>query len=669
MGVVFKARQMTLNRPVALEMIKAGVLAGDAELRRFQNEAEAVALLDHPGIVPVYEVGEHDGQKYFSMKLIDGSNLAEQLPSFQDDPRAAVALMTETSEAVQHAHMRGILHRDLKPANILVDAQGHPHITDFGLAKRVESDVELTASGAIMGTPAYMSPEQAAGRRGSMTLTTDVYGLGAILYALLTGRPPFGGDSLIETLDAVRTALPEPPAKRNAKVPRDVELICLKCLEKNPADRYPTAEALADDLKRWAAGEPVSVRAAGNVERLTKWARRKPTLAAAYTLGLLTVLLGGLGGAAVWQWRAAATARDLAATAKLAAEKARDGEATARAAAEQARDEVARTREALAAIEDGRTMEVAYQEWRENNVATTLNLLSATRKDLRGWEWRYVDRLCHLDLLTLKGHAGGVISAGFSPNGSRVVTASGDNTAKVWDARSGALVLTLTGHAPGDFGAGILSASFSPDGSRIVTGGADATAKVWDARTGAEILTLRGHTESVFSARFSPDGEHIVTASHDKTAKVWDARSGALVLTLTGHTGWISSASFSPDGARIVTASYDQTAKVWDARSGALVLTLNRHTSWITSASFSPDGARIVTSSGDNTAKLWDARSGALVLTLKGHTRGVTCVSFSPDGSRIVTGCVDATANVWDTTPINRDLLAKQPAPPPAAVK
>ena len=303
MGVVYKARQVTLNRPVALKMIKAGLLADDDQLQRFQNEAESVALLDHPGIVPVYEVGEHEGQRYFSMKLIDGGNLADQLVSFKDDPGAVATLMIETAEAVQHAHMRGILHRDLKPANILIDAQGHPHITDFGLAKRIESDVELTQSGAILGTPAYMSPEQAAGNRGSITTATDVYGLGAILYALLTGKAPFGGESVIETLDAVRNRPPEPPTKRNAKVPRDLELICLKCLEKNPADRYPTAGALADDLRRWAAGEPVSVRAAGAMERVAKWARRKPTLAAAYTLGLLTVFLGGLGGAAVWQWR------------------------------------------------------------------------------------------------------------------------------------------------------------------------------------------------------------------------------------------------------------------------------------------------------------------------------------------------------------------------------
>ncbi len=353
MGVVYRARQVSLNRPVALKMVKAGLLADDAELRRFQNEAEAVALLDHPGIVPVYEVGEHEGQRYFSMKLIVGSNLAEKLASYRDDHRAIVALMIETADALQHAHMRGILHRDLKPANILIDTHGHPHITDFGLAKLMESDDELTASGAILGTPAYMSPEQAAGRRGAITLATDVYGLGAILYALVTGKAPFGGESVIDTLDAVRSRMPEPPSKRNAKIPRDLELICLKCLEKNPADRYPTAGALADDLGRWAAGEPVSVRAAGVVERIAKWARRKPTLAAAYSLGLLAVLLGGLGGAAVLQWGIASHARDVAASAQVSAEKARDGEAAARTIAERARDGEKSARAAAEQARDG----------------------------------------------------------------------------------------------------------------------------------------------------------------------------------------------------------------------------------------------------------------------------------------------------------------------------
>jgi tRNA A-37 threonylcarbamoyl transferase component Bud32 len=303
MGVVYQARQVSLNRPVALKMIRAGVLADDAELRRFQNEAEAVALLDHPGIVPVYEVGDHDGQKYFSMKLIEGANLAEQLAAFNDKPRVAATLLAEVAEAVHHAHMRGILHRELKPANILIDGERHPHVTDFGLAKRVEADVELTASGVILGTPAYMSPEQAAGHRGRITTATDVYGLGAILYALLAGKAPFGGESVIDTLEAVRNRPPEPPSRVNAKIPRDLETICLKCLEKDPRRRYAGARALADDLLAWLDSRPISARRVGMAERAWLWCKRRPAVAALAAAALLASV-GGTAAVIAVQARA-----------------------------------------------------------------------------------------------------------------------------------------------------------------------------------------------------------------------------------------------------------------------------------------------------------------------------------------------------------------------------
>ncbi len=342
MGVVYKARQVSLNRAVALKMIKAGFLADEAEQRRFQNEAEAVALLDHAGIVPVYEVGEYDGHRYFSMKLVEGGNLAEHLASLKDNPRAAATLLAETAEAVHHAHMRGILHRDLKPANILIDAEGHPHVTDFGLAKRVEADIEFTQSGAILGTPAYMSPEQAAGRRGTITTATDIYGLGAILYAVLTGKAPFGGDSLAETMDAVRTRPPEPPAKLNAKVPRDLETICLKCLEKDPRRRYVSAHELANDLDNWLDSRPISARRVGTAERAWLWCKRRPALAGLSAALAAALIVGVIG--VTWQWReavfqrnAAVAAREISAREEAAARQAEGEARAARDAAQAAR--------------------------------------------------------------------------------------------------------------------------------------------------------------------------------------------------------------------------------------------------------------------------------------------------------------------------------------------
>jgi tetratricopeptide (TPR) repeat protein len=337
MGVVYEARQISLNRRVALKMVKAGLLAGDDELRRFRNEAEAAALLDHPGLVPLYEVGCHDGQHYLCMKLVPGGSLVPLIGRYLDDPRAAAQLVAEAADAVAHAHARGILHRDLKPANILVDNQGRPHVTDFGLAKRVEGDVELTQSGAILGTPAYMSPEQASGRRGAVTTASDVYGLGAVLYALLTGRAPFGGDSVVETIDAVRNQPPERPRKLNAAVPPDLETICLKCLEKDPRRRYPSAQALADDLTGWLESRPIMARRVGTVERAWLWCKRRPAVAGLSAATLLVALAGLSFG--VWQWSAALrNARIAKANAEMALRSAKEAKLSTRVACDTVDD-------------------------------------------------------------------------------------------------------------------------------------------------------------------------------------------------------------------------------------------------------------------------------------------------------------------------------------------
>ncbi|HTU22170.1 MAG TPA: serine/threonine-protein kinase, partial [Gemmataceae bacterium] len=288
MGVVYKARQVSLNRVVALKMILRGELATERDVARFRAEAESAANLDHPNIVPIYEVGEHDGQQYYSMRYVEGASLARRPRS---DARSEARLLAAVAAAVHHAHRRGVLHRDIKPSNILVDAAGAPLVADFGLAKRVDAEHSLTESGAIVGTPRYMAPEQAAGRK-DLTVAVDVYSLGVVLYERLTGQTPFTGETVLELLRQARETEPPRPSSVCPGLDRDLETICLKCLEKDPTKRYTSAEALQDDLERWLRGEPITARPVGKVERLWRWCRRNPVVAGLST-GLAAALLVG----------------------------------------------------------------------------------------------------------------------------------------------------------------------------------------------------------------------------------------------------------------------------------------------------------------------------------------------------------------------------------------
>jgi WD40 repeat protein/serine/threonine protein kinase len=705
-GVVFMAEQQhPVRRKVALKVIKPGMDTRQV-IARFEAERQALALMEHPNIARVLDagttgeargaggppardrLGNEDaggppaprGRPYFVMELVRGLSMTDYCDQHNLPVRERLELFLDVCQAVQHAHQKGIIHRDIKPSNVLVtlhDGKPVVKVIDFGIAKAMGQQLTektlFTSFAQMIGTPLYMSPEQAEMTGLDTDTRSDIYSLGVLLYELLTGTTPFDKERLKKAgFDEIRRIIreeePPKPSTRMSTVgqaastasekrqsdPRklsrlfrgELDWIVMKALEKDRNRRYETASAFAADVGRYLKDEPVQACPPSATYRLRKFARRNkgPLLAAGL---VLLALIGGVIGAAygsieAWKqrevtalWQQAELERDGAEIARGEAESARDGET-------KAKREVEAAREKLAAVEYGRTIQVAYQEWRENNVPAALALLGNTRADLRGWEWRYVHHLCHPEVLTLREKTL-VYSASFSPDGSRMLTASEDGTAKVRDAKTGAEVLTLKGHP-----FLVISASFSPDGSRVVTASADRTAKVWNAETGAEVLTLQGHTSVVFSASFSPDGSRVVTASEDRTAKVWDAKTGAEVLTLQGHTSVVFSASFSPDGSRVVTASEDGTAKVWDAKTGAEVLTLRGHTGAVTSASFSRDGSRVVTGSADLTANVWDAKTGVRVHSLKGHTDRVSSASFSPDGSRVLTGAYDRTAKVWD---------------------
>src|SRR5256714_3139080 len=296
-GVVYRARQKILNRTVALKVISVGQGTSEAHVKRFRREAEAAARLEHPCIVPIYEVGERDGSCYFSMKFVEGGQLDDVIRHEPMPPRRAAELIAKVARTVHYAHEHGILHRDIKPGNILLDQKGEPHLTDFGLARLVESESTVTRTLEVLGTPSYMAPEQAEGENAAVSSATDVYGLGAVLYHLLTGQPPFAGGTTYETIKLLLDTEPRPPRLLNRKIDRDLSTICLKCLDKDPRRRYSSALALAEDLERWLEGRPISARSISAPARIWRWSRRNPKLVATGVAGLV------LGAAAIWLFR------------------------------------------------------------------------------------------------------------------------------------------------------------------------------------------------------------------------------------------------------------------------------------------------------------------------------------------------------------------------------
>ncbi len=477
MGVVFQARQVTLNRPVALKMILAGQLADEDAVRRFYIEAEAAANLDHPGIVPIYEVGQHEGQHYFSMGFVEGQSLSGLLTAGPLPPRRAAELIVKVAEAIEYAHQRGVIHRDLKPANILLDQAGHPRVTDFGLAKRLQGDSGLTGSGQIMGTPSYMPPEQAGGKRGAVGPAADVYALGATLYALVTGRPPFQAATPMDTVIQVISEDPVPPRRLNASVPRDLETICLKCLDKAPERRYAGAALLGDDLRRYLAGEPILARPTSARERVLKWARRRPAIAGLIAAVALVSLVGVIG--ITWQWRAAVTAQR---------ESAR---LTTGLIFDRAADRCTRGESDEGLLWLTRGLELAPEE----------PMRQLFRLSLDAWS----REVSALERVLPPGEK--AFDIAFSPDGRRVVRSQGQ-AARIWDMAEGRPIGPELEHR-----GWVSLAAFTSDGRTLVTAAEDGTARVWDAETGSprgEPLNLLGRPVAL---ALDSDGRHLALAA------------------------------------------------------------------------------------------------------------------------------------------------------------
>jgi len=651
MGVVYRARQVSLNRPVAIKMILAGFLANEADVKRFRAEAEVVAGLDHPNIVEIFEVGEHDGQHYFSMKLVEGLSLAQQRAQ-ADRPmeiRPAARLVATAARAVHYAHQRGVLHRDIKPGNILVDRAGEPHITDFGVAKRVAIESDLTCSGTVLGSPAFMSPEQAAGKPGQLTTATDIFSLGAVLYLLLTGRPPFSGATSWETLRAVTEQEPASPRHLNPRVDRDLENICLTCLRKDPEARYRSADALADDLERWQRGEPVRARPVSTAEGVIKWVRRRPAMAALLllTVASVTIAMAGI----TWAWRRslraeAATTQELRRT---YLEQARANRLTFRAGrrfdslehlakaaairpAMDLRDEVI----ACLALSDTRVLRTNAIEAGSTVAALPDDTFARYAIDLPAGEISIRDAVDDHELSRLPAVGARVVGIeSFSHGGRWLLAQYDDGKLRVWNIQQ--WQVTLVAPASG------LSqcADFRKDDQCVAVANPADEIRVNDPNTGRRLRTW--HLPfSPTRVAYSSDGRLLAVSGSGTTVLVLDGDTGEIRSRLE-HLAELTALAWHPDSRRLATTSYDRLVRIWESTTGRLLHTLAGHGQEVHGITFHPGGEWLL-SAGYTGTMLWNVATGQrdLILPQPGCR-----LKFSPDGNIFAGKTFDRSGLFW----------------------
>ncbi len=694
MGVVYDAWQNSLDRQVALKVLPAGVAADTKATSRFLREAQVAARLNHPQVVSVYGFGVEQSSPYFAMEYVEGETLAQILQSIKgagdeaETPFGAkkgdqeyflrlARCCADVADGLQHAHAKGIIHRDVKPSNLILDEEGRLRILDFGLA-RLEGQESLTASGDFVGTPLYMSPEQARARTIPVDHRTDVYSLGATMYEMLTWRPPFKGKDHHDTLSQIMTRDPQPLRRLNPRIPRDLETITLKCLRKERDDRYGTAEALAQDLRRFARGDPIEARPPSAWEAFARrlWRHRAVAVGAAAIVAVALVALS-------------------VSTALISHE---------RTLLREQRDETYRNLYLS-------HMRQAQQDWEEGQIGRLYDLLEIhfrqpNSHDVRGWEWHYLLSLCLQVPVTCHGHTATVKSVAWSPDGKHVASAGYDETVRIWNGATGQEERILRGH-----GSNVRSVAWSPDSCQLASSGVDRTIKIWDAAAGVLIRTIFGHTGTVFSVAWSPDGTRLASGSADGTVGIWEAETGKQLLSLkahergvravawrpdgkrlasspmkkpyalkiwnpdtgepiaslSSHRGRISALSWSPDGTLLAASSFDRYLSIWDVEKGK-ERWWKRHRDAVLACAWSPDGTSVASVSTAQRIRIWDAEAEKEVLSLRGHTDWIEHLAWSPDSERLVSCSRDRTVRIWDVRENQEGLTLDHPPHPVVGV-